>query len=97
MSIELIQCISELKPVAKTASRPVYPNIGFFLFAHALQLAAGKNYTTLLQEVITGPFGRTDRKESPGDDSNAVIPPIEKLWGRTTCRKYPGSIRVIHI
>ncbi|KAK4102529.1 hypothetical protein N658DRAFT_340576 [Parathielavia hyrcaniae] len=33
----------------------------------------------------------SDTKESPGDDSEAVIPPIGSLWGSPYAHKLPGS------
>jgi CubicO group peptidase (beta-lactamase class C family) len=87
--LELIEGISDLKPVAKTASRPVYSNLPYFLFSHALEVATGKNYTTLLRELVTEPLGMNDTKESPGDDSEAVIPPIENLWGSPYAHHLP--------
>ncbi|KAK4096799.1 beta-lactamase/transpeptidase-like protein [Parathielavia hyrcaniae] len=78
---ELLHGISELHPVAKPGCRPVYSNLAFFLFAHPLEVATGKNYTTLLRELVTEPLGISDTKESPGDDSEAVVPPIEISGG----------------
>jgi CubicO group peptidase (beta-lactamase class C family) len=69
------------RPVARPEERPVYSNVAFTLFIYAVEEATGKNYTTLLKDLVTDPFGMSNTKVSPGDDAKAVIPPVENSWG----------------
>ena len=55
--------------------------MAFTLIALALKEATGKNYTQLLDELISQPLGLKSTRESPGDDDKAVIPPGESTWG----------------
>ena len=62
-------------------SRPVYSNIAYQVLFYALEAETGKNFTQLLQELITTPFNMTSTIPSPGNDSLAVIPPVSNNWG----------------
>lgn len=47
-----------------------------------MEVATGKNFTQFLDEQITKPLHLANTGASPGDDSKAVIPPIEgNSWG----------------
>ncbi len=46
----------EAYPIAPPMARPVYSNIAFTLFIYALQAQTGKDYRTLVQEVISRTF-----------------------------------------
>lgn len=70
-----------IPPVSKPEDRPEYSTISFFIFIKAIQEATGKNYTQLLQSLVTEPLEMSSTLESPGNDSRAVIPPIENGWG----------------
>jgi len=71
----------KVHPVSPPMDRPVYSNIAFSLFTYAIEVATGKNYSTQLHDLITGPFGLSSTTVSPGVDSRAVIPPVENNWG----------------
>ena len=70
-------------PVAPAESRPVYSNVAFRIISYALEEATGgKNYSTLLQELVTGPLGMSNTLVSPPENNDtAVIPPGESTWG----------------
>ncbi|KAK4096155.1 beta-lactamase/transpeptidase-like protein [Parathielavia hyrcaniae] len=79
-------------PVAAPQSRPVYSNIAFTLLAYALEAhTGGKNYSTLLRELLTGPLNMSSTMPSPGNDSLAVIPPGESTWGSSYGDNTPGG------
>lgn len=67
--------------MAKLGAQPAYSNLVYYLFTLAIQESTGKNYTQLLRELVTEPYGLSSTRASPGDDSRAVIPPITNLWG----------------
>lgn len=69
------------RPIAPPQSRPVYSNIAYTVLSHALEAATGKNYSTLLQELLTLPLNMPSTGPSPGNDSLAVIPPVSNTWG----------------
>jgi hypothetical protein len=69
------------RPIAPPQSRPIYSNIAYTLLSHALEVATGKNYSTLLQEMLTVPLNMPSTTPSPGNDSLAVIPPVSNTWG----------------
>ncbi|KAF3903283.1 hypothetical protein ABW20_dc0109767 [Dactylellina cionopaga] len=68
-------------PVSPVGERAVYSNIAFTLLSFALTNATGKSYTELLDELVVQPLGLKNTGASPGNDSRAVIPPIENGWG----------------
>lgn len=61
--------------------RPAYSNIAFTLFGLALEEYTGKNYSQLVQELVSEPLGLVSTFPSPGDDDKAVIPLMENTWG----------------
>lgn len=71
--------------------RPVYSSVSFTLFIYALQAHTGKNYTELVKEYVTSPLGMPSTFPSPGDDDQAVIPPIENSWGSDYGDNAPGG------
>ncbi|KAI1370440.1 beta-lactamase/transpeptidase-like protein [Hypoxylon crocopeplum] len=70
-----------LYPVAPPQRRPVYSNVAFTLFVYAIQEKTGKNYTELLREIVIDPMRLSSTLDTPGDDTKAVIPPVENSWG----------------
>lgn len=73
--------MTKVYPIAAPMTRPVYSNVAFTLLAYAVEAHTGKNYTQLLDEYLVRDLGMTNTIESPGNDSIAVIPPIESTWG----------------
>ncbi|KAI1877901.1 uncharacterized protein JN550_000083 [Neoarthrinium moseri] len=78
-------------PVAAPESRPVYSNIAFNLIVYAIQEQTGQNYTELLRDFVTTPLGLSNTMVSPGDDSKAVIPPVDNSWGSDYGDNAPGG------
>lgn len=47
-----------------------------------MEVATGKNYSQFLEEDIVTPLHMINTGPSPGNDSRAVIPPMEgNSWG----------------
>ncbi|RYP68738.1 hypothetical protein DL771_006468 [Monosporascus sp. 5C6A] len=88
---QLLQGMLDSYQVALPESRPVYSNVAFTLFAFAIESSTGKNYTQLLEELVTEPLGLKATRESPGDDDEAVIPPVENSWGADYGLNAPGG------
>lgn len=78
-------------PVAPPMDRPVYSSISFTLFVYALQAHTGKNYTELVRDYVSNPLNMSSTFPSPGDDSLAVIPPVENSWGSDYGDNAPGG------
>lgn len=70
-----------MHPVTAVGERAVYSNLAFTLISFALQNATGKNYTTLLDELVVQPLNLNNTGASPGDTPKAVIPPVGNGWG----------------
>lgn len=70
-----------VRPIAEPMGKPVYSNIAFTILVYAVEAATGMNYTQQLAHFLTGPFNMTSTFPSPGNDSVAVIPPMENTWG----------------
>lgn len=81
----------KVHPVSEPMVRPVYSSVSFTLFIYALQAHTGKNYTELVKEYVTSPLGMPSTFPSPGDDDQAVIPPIENSWGSDYGDNAPGG------
>jgi CubicO group peptidase (beta-lactamase class C family) len=79
--IGLLNGLLEAYPVAPPARNPVYSTISFSLSALALRDVTSKNYSQLLDEYLGQPLGLKNTGESPGEDSKAVIPPVDNNWG----------------
>ncbi|RYP44324.1 hypothetical protein DL768_009198 [Monosporascus sp. mg162] len=88
---QFLQGMLDSYPVALPESRPVYSNVAFTLFTLATESSTGKNYTQLLEELVTEPLGLKATRESPGDDEEAVIPPGENSWGSDYDLHAPGG------
>ena len=79
---ELLEGLKKSHPVSPPNLRPVYSSISFTLISYAVQNATGKNFTQLLKDEITTPLSLESTMESPGDSSEAIIPPLEMNgWG----------------
>ena len=68
-------------PVTAPNERPAYSNIAFTIIFMALENTTGKNYDQLLKELFVEPLELSNTMPSPGNDSQAVIPPGESTWG----------------
>lgn len=80
-TIEFLQGMLVSYPVTAPESRPAYSNIAFTLIAYAVEEETGKNYAELLRDLVAKPFGLSNTIPSPGNDGNAVIPPVDNSWG----------------
>ncbi|KAK2589440.1 Actin-related protein 6 [Conoideocrella luteorostrata] len=78
-------------PVTAPMERPAYSNIAFTIFVMALERVTGKNYTQMVDEVLSKPLGMESTFPSPGDDKKAVIPPGESSWGADYGDNAPGG------
>ncbi len=88
---ELLQGLLKSHPLSPPGVRPTYSNIAYTLVAYALEAVTSKNYTTLLRSLLTTPLNMTSTFPSPGDDSLAVIPPIDNTWGSPYGDAAPGG------
>jgi CubicO group peptidase (beta-lactamase class C family) len=77
-------------PVAPPHSRPVYSNVAFTLLMYALESVTNKNMTQLFGE-FTDALGISSTRPSPGDESLAVIPPVDNTWGADFGDNVPGG------
>lgn len=68
-------------PVTTPNERPAYSSVAFDILILALEEATGKNYTMMVDEIISKPLGMENTYPSPGDDKKAVIPPGDSSWG----------------
>ncbi|KAH6649431.1 beta-lactamase/transpeptidase-like protein [Chaetomium tenue] len=78
-------------PQALPQARPVYSNIAYTLLAFALEAATGKDYATQLRDFLTTPLHMPSTLPSPGNDSLAVIPPVDNTWGSPYGDNAPGG------
>jgi hypothetical protein len=78
-------------PIAPPQSRPIYSNIAYTLLSYALEAHTGRNYSTLLHELLTLPLNMSSTVPSPGTDSLAVIPPVPNTWGSSYGDNTPGG------
>lgn len=78
-------------PSAPPQSRPVYSNIAYTILSYALEAATGKDYPTLLRDLLALPLNMPSTLPSPGDDSRAVIPPVDNSWGASYGDNAPGG------
>ncbi|SPO06324.1 uncharacterized protein DNG_09013 [Cephalotrichum gorgonifer] len=78
---KLLEGVLNARPNAAPMEQPVYSNLAFTLFILACEAATGKNYTTLVKDLIAEPLGMKNTSPSPGDSSRAVIPPVDNSWG----------------
>ncbi|KAL2139676.1 hypothetical protein VTI28DRAFT_4876 [Corynascus sepedonium] len=76
---------------APPQARPVYSNVAYTILSLALEGATGKNYSAQLRDFFTAPLGMSSTFPSPGDDSAAVIPPVESTWGSDYGINAPGG------
>ncbi|KAH8883068.1 beta-lactamase/transpeptidase-like protein [Thozetella sp. PMI_491] len=88
---QFLQGMLEVYPIAPPMERPVYSNIAFTLYVYALEAHTGKDYATLVQEVLGTPYNMPDTFPSPGNDSLAVIPPVDNSWGSNYADNAPGG------
>ncbi|GAB1319767.1 Beta-lactamase transpeptidase [Madurella fahalii] len=94
---QFLQGMLNLYPVAPPMSRPVYSNIAYTLLMYALESKTGRNFTQLLQDLITTPFNMPNTFPSghpPSPDMNdslAVIPPMANTWGSNYGDAAPGG------
>lgn len=76
---------------APPQARPVYSNIAYTILAFAIEAATGRDYATQLRDYLTTPLNMPSTIPSPGNDSLAVIPPIENTWGSPYGDNAPGG------
>ncbi|KAJ2988746.1 hypothetical protein NUW58_g3817 [Xylaria curta] len=88
---QFLKGMVEIHPVARPAERPVYSNIAFTLLMYAVGGQTGRNYSELLKTYVSIPLGLTNTVVSPGDDSKAVIPPVDNSWGSNYGDNAPGG------
>ncbi|KAK6343706.1 hypothetical protein TWF730_011296 [Orbilia blumenaviensis] len=78
---QLLEGLKKVQPVTAVGERAVYSNLAFTLVSFVLEEATGKNYTTLLDELVIKPLKLKNTGASPGDTKKAVIPPVNNGWG----------------
>ncbi|KAK6507984.1 hypothetical protein TWF481_006404 [Arthrobotrys musiformis] len=78
---QLLDGLTKARPVTPVGERAVYSNLAFSLISLALERATGKNYTTLLDDLVVKPLKLNNTGVSPGDTAKAVIPPVDNGWG----------------
>ncbi|KLU82085.1 hypothetical protein MAPG_01162 [Magnaporthiopsis poae ATCC 64411] len=88
---QLLKAMLTVRPVAEPMGKPVYSNVAFTILVYAVEAATGMNYTQQLAHFLTGPFNMTSTFPSPGNDSLAVIPPMENTWGSPYGENAPGG------
>lgn len=80
-SIDVLDGMSTVYPVAAPMEHPQYSNVAFTLIALAMEKVTGKNYSEAIDAFVSGPLNMLNTYPSPGDDSKAVIPPMDNSWG----------------
>ncbi|KAK4120418.1 beta-lactamase/transpeptidase-like protein [Parathielavia appendiculata] len=89
---QLLEGMLSSHPVAPPQSRPVYSNVAYTLLSYALEVHTGKNYSTLLRDLLTRPLNMSSTVPSgQGNDSHAVIPPVQSTWGSSYGDNVPGG------
>ncbi|KAK6337188.1 hypothetical protein TWF718_009971 [Orbilia javanica] len=78
---QLLDGLTTIHPVTAVGERAVYSNLAFSLISLVLEKATGKNYTTLLHELVAQPLGLKNTGASSGNTKKAVIPPVDNGWG----------------
>jgi CubicO group peptidase (beta-lactamase class C family) len=78
---DVLAAMLEIKPVVQPYDRPLYSQLSFQLLSYVMNTTLGSNYTELLHELVVAPLNLTNTGASPGNDSRAVIPPVESSWG----------------
>ena len=71
----------EINTVVQPYDRPLYSQLSFTLLSYVMNATLGSNYTELLNDLIITPLNLTNTGASPGNDSRAVVPPVESSWG----------------
>ncbi|KAF3287074.1 hypothetical protein TWF132_008758 [Orbilia oligospora] len=88
---QLLEGVTKIHPVTAVGERAVYSSLAFTLISLALQNATGKNYTTLLDELVVKPLKLKNTGASPGQTEKAVIPPVDNGWGADYGLTAPGG------
>ncbi|KAF3097191.1 hypothetical protein TWF569_002931 [Orbilia oligospora] len=88
---QLLEGVTKIHPVTAVGERAVYSSLAFTLISLALQNATGKNYTTLLDELVVKPLKLKNTGASPGQTEKAVIPPVDNGWGADYGFTAPGG------
>ncbi|KAF3223136.1 hypothetical protein TWF192_004405 [Orbilia oligospora] len=88
---QLLDGVTKIHPVTAVGERAVYSSLAFTLISLALQNATGKNYTTLLDELVVKPLMLKNTGASPGQTGKAVIPPVDNGWGADYGFTAPGG------
>ncbi|KAM5383845.1 hypothetical protein ACJZ2D_001834 [Fusarium nematophilum] len=68
-------------PQAAPMERPAYSNMAYVILGMALEEFTGKNFTQLVEEMVSEPLGLKNTFPSPGDDDKALVPPGDSSWG----------------
>ena len=72
----LYQFLSHGRLLSKPGSKALYSNLGMALLAHAIELKAGTNYETLVQQRICRPLGMTGTCIKP-------TPELRPRWSKS--------------
>ncbi|KAK7428306.1 hypothetical protein QQZ08_005203 [Neonectria magnoliae] len=88
---QLFDAMTKSYPVTAPMERPAYSNAAFVILGMALEQFTGKNYTQLVQEIVSGPLDLRNTFPSPGDDDEAVIPPVDSSWGGDYGKNTPAG------
>ncbi|KAK6513189.1 hypothetical protein TWF506_009353 [Arthrobotrys conoides] len=88
---QLLDGLTKVHPVTAVGERAVYSSIAFTVISLALENATGKNYTTLLDELVIKPLKLKNTGASPGQTDKAVIPPVDNGWGADYGFTAPGG------
>ncbi|KAF3279071.1 hypothetical protein TWF970_004180 [Orbilia oligospora] len=88
---QFLEGVTKIHPVTAVGERAVYSTLSFTLISLALQNATGKNYTTLLDELVVKPLKLKNTGASPGQTERAVIPPVDNGWGADYGFSAPGG------
>ncbi|RVD89532.1 uncharacterized protein DFL_000535 [Arthrobotrys flagrans] len=79
------------RQITAVGERAAYSNLAFALISLALEKATGKNYATLLDELVVKPLELKDKGALPGNTKKAVIPPVDNGWGLDCEFTAPGG------
>ncbi|KAK4443048.1 beta-lactamase/transpeptidase-like protein [Podospora aff. communis PSN243] len=87
---QLLEGMLLSRPITEPETRPVYSNVAYTLLMYAVEAHTGKNYTELVRDLSES-LGMVSTRPSPGDDSVAVIPPLDSTWGSDYGEHAPGG------
>ncbi|KAF7539734.1 hypothetical protein G7Z17_g12362 [Cylindrodendrum hubeiense] len=88
---QILDGMTKSYPVTAPMEGPAYSNSAFVIIGMALEEFTGKNYTELVQQVVSNPLDLKNTGSSPGDDERAVIPPVDNSWGSEYGQNNPAG------